>query len=59
MPQEHRALESFFTDLLDLKDWESFYLKRDWDRYVGNIQSDTWYWFCTLSIWEALIKLIK
>ena len=52
-------LEDIFTDLLNLKDWESFYIKRDWNRYIWNIEWKTGYWFCVLSIWEALIKLLK
>lgn len=53
------GLEAIFTDLLHLEDWESFYIKRDWNKYLWNIQWKTGYWFCSLSIWVALIKLIK
>lgn len=53
------ALEDIFTDILELKEWESFYIKRDWNKYLCNIEGNTWYWFCVLSIWEALIKLLK
>lgn len=53
------ALEDIFTDLLELDKWESIYIKRDWDKYLCNIEWKTWYWFCVLSIWEALIKLLK
>lgn len=58
MPTE-KAIESFFTDLLKLEEWESIYIKREWNKYLCNIEGKVWYWFCTLSIWEALIKLIK
>lgn len=54
------ALEAMFTDLIELKDWESIYIKRDWNKYLCNIEWNTWWhWFCVLSIWEALIKLLK
>lgn len=53
------ALEDIFTDLLELKEWESIYIKRDWNKYLCNIEWNTWYGFCTLSIWEALRKLLK
>ncbi len=53
------GLEDIFTDLLKLEEWESFYIKREWDRYLCNIEWKTGYWFCVLSIWEALIKLLK
>ena len=53
------ALEDMFTDLIKLKDWESIYIKRDWNKYLCNIEWKVWYLFFTLSIWEALIKLVK
>lgn len=53
------AIEDILTDLLELDEWESIYIKRDWNKYLCNIEWKTWYWFCVLSIWEALIKLLK
>ena len=51
--------EDILTDLLKLDEGESIYIKRDWNKYLCNIEWKTWYWFCVLSIWEALIKLLK
>lgn len=53
------ALEDIFNDLLKLEEWESIYIKRECNNYLCNIEWKTWYWFCVLSIWEALIKLLK
>lgn len=53
------ALEDMFTDLIELEKWESIYIKRDWNKYLCNIEWATGYWFCVISIWEALIKLVK
>lgn len=52
-------LEDIFTDLLHLEEWESFYIKREGNKYLCNIEWKTGYWFCVGSIWEALIKLLK
>ena len=53
------GIEDILSDLLILQDWESIYIKRDWDRYVCNIEWKTWHGFCVKSIGEALIKLLK
>lgn len=53
------AIEDILTDLLALDEWESIYIKRDCNKYLCNIEWKVWHWFCVLSIWEAIIKLLK
>lgn len=53
------AIEDILTDLLKLDEGESIYIKRDWNKYLCNIEWKVWHWFCVLSIWEALIKILK